>query len=260
MDLTFAPLLHVQRDLYRLPRGMDRFRAYLRTMTDAETGDLELPLVAMNPMGKEHVAARLDELTALGAEDVAREAMAAAAVQLAEVPGRFRVALVVSDDLKGGWTNRYCSEFTHRFETRPLDRRGWITGVLWTSDEPSVRGVREEVSSAIFRAAWIVRHGPATTLRAMLAQEGASTAMAGCVAPVLDEEELAYTREVVAAHLAATDRPTVMACLYGDEAAHALGYRPHGLSARAGFALALADARGRPAAGRRDLRPSPHAG
>ena len=32
----------VQRSLYALPRGMERFREYIRTMTDAETGDLAL--------------------------------------------------------------------------------------------------------------------------------------------------------------------------------------------------------------------------
>jgi hypothetical protein len=35
----------------------------------------------------------------------------------------------------------------------------------------------------------------------------------------------------------------VIACLYGDPAAHALGYPPQGLTDRAGFALALHDAR-----------------
>ncbi|HVB37088.1 MAG TPA: hypothetical protein VND92_01070 [Vicinamibacterales bacterium] len=243
MDLTPVPLLQIQRDLYGLPRGMERFRAYLRTMTDPETGDLELPLVAMNPMGKDHVPARIDELLAIDAEGIARSAVEAASAGLLAVPGRFRVGLVVSDDLMGGWTNRYCSEFTHRFETRAFDRRGWLTGVLWTADPVSVRTVREEVLGAIHRAAWIVRHGPAVTLEAMLAQEGTATARAGCTAPSLDADELAYTREVLAPHLDATDRPTVMACLYGDEAARALGYRPQGVSARAGFALALADAR-----------------
>ena len=72
MNLTFVPLLQVQRDLYALPRGMERFREYIRTMTDADTGDLTLPLVAMNPMGKDHVPALIDDYLALGAEEIAR--------------------------------------------------------------------------------------------------------------------------------------------------------------------------------------------
>ena len=76
MTLTFLPLLHVQRELYALPRGMERFREYIRTMTDADTGDLALPLVAMNPMGKDHVPALIDAYLALEAERVAAEATA----------------------------------------------------------------------------------------------------------------------------------------------------------------------------------------
>src|SRR5437879_1765320 len=51
MPLTYVPLLRVQRDLYRIPRGRDRFRAYLRTMIDWDIEDMRLPLGAMNPMG-----------------------------------------------------------------------------------------------------------------------------------------------------------------------------------------------------------------
>ena len=54
-----------------MPRGMERFREYIKTMTDAETGDLALPLVAMNPMGKDHIPALIDEYIALGAETIA---------------------------------------------------------------------------------------------------------------------------------------------------------------------------------------------
>jgi hypothetical protein len=70
-------------------------------------------------------------------------------------------------------------------------------------------------------------------------------AAAGCSSPTLDPEDVAYTREVIAPFLGATDRATVIACLFGDEAAHRLGYRAHGLSPRAGLALALHDGRAR---------------
>ena len=102
MELEFIPLLQVQRDLYRLPRGIERFRAYLRTMLDANTGDLELPLVAMNPMGKEHIPALLDRLLELQADEVGDAATASAREQLKDEPGRFRVGLVVVDDAHGG--------------------------------------------------------------------------------------------------------------------------------------------------------------
>jgi hypothetical protein len=48
---------------------------------------------------------------------------------------------------------------------------------------------------------------------------------------------------VITPHLFATNRATVMASLFGDAAANALGYPPQGLSDRAGLALALSEAR-----------------
>jgi hypothetical protein len=245
MDLTFVRLLAVQRDLYRLPRGMERFREYLRTMVSAGSGDLELPLVAMNPMGKEHVPAMLDRLLDMDADAVGEAAVTSASARLTGVPGRFRVGLVVADDLKGGWTNRWASEFSHRFESAALHRRGWVVGLLWTSEpDPTETAVGEEVLTAIYRAAHVQTHGAPATLSQMLDQEGATMALAGCRAPILEPDDLAYTRAVITPLLDRSDRATVVPCLFGDEAAHALGYPPQGLSHRAGLALALHDARG----------------
>jgi len=240
VTLTFVPLLRVQRDLYDLPRDMTRFRAYLSTMTDPVTRDLKLPLVAMNPMGKEHVPALLDQWMALGADEVAGSAVADAAHRLQEVPGAFQVGLVIADDLKGGWTNRYTYEFAHRFLTRAFHRRGWLTGMLWTSEAPSAAAAREAAVTSVYRGAYIEQHGYARTLREMLAQEAFAMSNAGCTTPALDPDDLAYTREIIERHLDAADQPTLITCLFGDEAGASLGYARLGFSDRAGLALALA--------------------
>lgn len=242
MKLEYIPLLQVQRDLYQMPRGFERFRQYLATMIDPQARDLKLPLVAINPMGKDHVPALLDELLAIGAEHIAASAVADAAPVVAQTPGEFKVALVVADDLMGGWTNRHFTEFGRRFSSKPYHQRGWLEGGLWTSERPSAQQVREEVLTTVYRAAHIQRHGFAQRLGEMMRQEGYAMAAAGCRQPTLDEEEIAYTREVIAAYLEMKDQPTVMACLYGDEAARSLGYSGLGLSERAGLALALYDA------------------
>ena len=229
---------------------MERFREYIKTMTDAETGDLALPLVAMNPLGKDHVPALIDDYLALGAEKIAEEAIAEASRSLPERPDPphlhhppFKVCLVVSDDLKGGWTNRWASEYGHRIEGAAIMKRGWLTALLWTSEPASATRVRDEVLTSIYRAEYLQKHSIPKTLGEMLAQEGYAMARAGCTSPALESDDLAYTREVIALHLQATDRATVIACLFGDTAAAALGYAPLGLSDRAGLALALSEAR-----------------
>lgn len=243
MKLAFLPLLHIQRDLYALPRGMERFREYIKTMTDAETGDLALPLVAMNPMGKDHIPALIDEYIALGAERIAEKAIEDALHFLHPLHPSYKVGLVVSDDLKGGWTNRWASEFGHRIESGAIRKRGFLTALLWTSEPASATAVREGVLTEIYRAAYLQTHAAPKTLREMLAQEGYAAARAGSTTPAVDPEDLEYTRTVIAPHLDAHDRATVIPCLFGDPAAIALGYPPQGLSPRAGLALALSEAR-----------------
>lgn len=253
MKLEFIPLLQLQRDLYNIPRGQERFRVYLETMLDADASDIELPpLALMNPMGKEHIPAMLDTLLAMDADAVAASAIAQlleakpiaeVIKQFEKIPGKFKVGLVVADDLMGGWTNRYTSEFSDRFETEQSLKRGWLSGILWTSEVPSIQKVREVTLTAVYRVAYIQRHGFARTLQEMLNQEGYAMAMAGCKQPNLDADDIAYTRAIVAPHLSTHDYPTMMTCLFGDRAAHSLGYRALGLSEYAGLALALHQAK-----------------
>ena len=67
--------------------------------------------------------------------------------------------------------------------------------------------------------------------------------LAGCVGPVLDADDVAYTREVLIPYLDADDMRTAIECLFGDEPGRTLGFTPRGLSPWAGLALALHDAR-----------------
>ena len=276
MNLEFVPLLEIQREIQGMPFGRERFKHYLRTIWNCYETDFELiPLLAANPMAKVHVTALLDQLLALSAETIAAQAAAETSARLSEVPGEWKAALVVIDDLKGGWTNRFDWEFNLRFgahhfrddaaahaSIEPSPSRWskflWVTGVLWSSEPASVPAVREAILTAILRIAFTIRHGIPRTLRDMLAQEGQVMAMAGCTGPALDDEDIAYTREVLAPLLDATDKRTCIECLFGDAAGRTLGFTPRGLSPWAGLALALVDARSEvPAIGYSGFTPRP---
>jgi hypothetical protein len=259
MKLDYVPLLPVQRELHTIPRTElvngkpRRFLEYLRTMTTADGNALTLPpLVAINPMAKDHVTGRLDELLAVDADGIAARAASEAATELADEPGEFKATLIVVDDWMGPWTNRAAHEFDLRFRQGPAGRLPrwatdhWIAGVVYSSEPVTDRAVREAIRAAVFRVAYVRRHGAARTLRDMLAQEGWVMARAGCTTPALDSEDIQYTREVLVPYLDATDMRTAVECLFGDEAARALGFTPRGLSPWAGLALALHDARAKP--------------
>jgi len=251
MKITYVPLLPVQQGLQALPRNYARFQQYLRTVMNADRSGPELtPLLMANPMGKDHVTALLDALLALDADGIAARSAAETVADVVGEPGEFDAGLVVVDDLMGGWTNRYAAEYTIRFQSGPPPEdppawmtRRWLFGALWSSEPATEQAVREAMKAAVYRMAYVQRHGLARTLRDKMAQEGQVLAAAGCTTPTLDADDVAYTREVLIPYLDADDMRTAIECLFGDAAGATLGFTPRGLSPWAGLALALHDAR-----------------
>jgi hypothetical protein len=246
MKFELVPILEKLRDLYLIPRGPDRFQAYIDLATGGASSSKDIPyppLIMVNPMAKEHALECVESWIALGAEDVAWGALEEANVRLesVEYSDTVKVGLSVLDDLKGGWTNRTFNDAA-RFKTaESLERTGWLCVPVWTSEVPKLKVLRLVVLESACRAAFVVQHGDPRSLRGMIQQEGFVAAFAGR-ALEFDAEELEYSRAVIAPYLESTHQPTVIACLYGDEAAKELGYPPLGLSKHAGFQIALADA------------------
>lgn len=241
MRITYQRLLAPLRELYALPRDMKRFQAYLQLVTGG-TDDIALPLGVANPMAKEHVLHKLDELIALGAEEAGERATAEVEKRLARVPRELRSGLVLADDLMGGWTNRYTTDAAARFQGADLVKRGFATTVLWVSESPSHEQIRQDVLATLYRALHVRRHGNPQTLRAMLVQEGRAGRFAGRAA-TLNGADLAQAETTFAPHLDATLHTaysTAFACFYGDEGAVSVGYPPLGLPPFAGLSVGLA--------------------
>jgi hypothetical protein len=251
MKFELVPILEKLRDLYLIPRGPDRFGAYIDLATGGATASKDIPyppLITVNPMAKEHALEFVESWISLGAEDVARTMLEGANLRLesVEYSRSVKVGLSVLDDLKGGWTNRTFNDAARFKVSESLEKTGWVCVPIWTSEIPTLEELRTVVLESAFRAAFVVQHGDPKTLREMMTQEGAVAAFASCSLEFdnleSQQEELEYSRAVISAHLESTHQPTVIACLYGDEAAKELGYPPLGLSKNAGFQLALADA------------------
>jgi hypothetical protein len=248
MALSYIPLLGTQLEIYNVPLGLERFKSYIKTILGSLEDDTELaPLAHMNPMAKDHAKVYLENLIAIEADATAQTAVT-------DFKSRFnrlndldiKVSLVVCDDAKGGWTNRYLNEFTYffDFDKRDFLKRPWLMVPCWTGDEVSGERIYKDTLAYLYRLAYVFEHHQAKTLRQMLEQEGQVLAFAG-IAQGLDADEFEYSRAVIEAYLESTAKPVQLACLYGDEAAKSVGYEPFGLAHRAGFGLALAQALGR---------------
>ena len=74
MKLELFPTLHIQREFFAKPRELARFWDYLGLLSDGD--DIVTPINSLNPMGREHNAAKVEELIAIEAEAVAAQALA----------------------------------------------------------------------------------------------------------------------------------------------------------------------------------------
>ncbi|WP_189007026.1 hypothetical protein [Deinococcus roseus] len=235
-----VPLLKKQRALYEVPRGMERFQAYLDLMIDGHPERLPtLPLQALNPMAREHVAERLDELIAAGADGWLQDFAAELNARLPDRPDR-KICWVMVDDVKGGWTHRYLNDASARFNQAKY-HLDWIPVMLWVSEDIKQENLRRSAFSNAFRHFYMLQHGAPETLQQMLDQEGQAQRFAE-IPLTFSAEELEYTSEVLRPHLQSTHFPTLFTCMYGDHIAEKVGYPPQGLSDLAGFEWSLAQA------------------
>lgn len=218
---------------------MKRFRAYLDEVQGG--GEVLTPLVAANPMAREHMLAYVDALEALDADRILREACAEAEKRLARSPVEAKVSLVPVDDVRGAWSERTLVDFDHRFAPRKMRAKyGYVTALVFASETPKAALLRERVLAALYRAAWTERHGDAASVADMMRQEGNALRFAGAQGPRLADPDAA--RAALAPHLGASLHATRFAAMFGDAAARRVGHKPLGLSDDAGFALGLDDA------------------
>ena len=225
MPIAIRPYrcLEKVRELYGMPRTFERFAAYLN-LVKVDTGTEALPLSKLNPMAKEHALTYVERLLAMDAEDLVATAARDAASHL-DGDDELKVLLVLMDDAKGGWTNRFFAEFAHRYENKYEVTHGWVTVVVWTAEEPTPQLLRARAFESIFRTIDERRNGPVRTLREILDREIRTQRFAGVVSPY---EDVAY-RAKVEPYLDSHAAPVVMTALYGDAAGATLGYPPLGI-------------------------------
>jgi hypothetical protein len=233
--IQHVPLLATIRPLYDLPREASlRFPRYLALLGSTATTVIP-PLNVMNPMAKPHVATYLDQLISADIDTLARTWIAEVEAQLGDL-GDYQHGFGVADDVAGGWTERSASEMRQRFAP-PYQH--WLTTVLFASDPCAIPDIRGLLRATCYRHYHQTQHGIPTNLATMLAQEQGALRF-GTIVPLLSPDDLAYTDYIIGPYLAATDYPTQIAVLWGDEVARHNGFPPLGFSHNAGLAWACA--------------------
>jgi len=139
-------------------------------------------------------------------------------------------------------TERYVMEMHTRFFMSQSPQRGHLFLCFWQDEIVSQQDIRIRAREAVFRYYFQFTYGPLRTLADMLRQEGLAQSYGG--RPVPDSEaQVEMISRVIQDHLDSEQYRHQFSCIFGDEIAALLDYKPLGLPPYAGLKLALAKAR-----------------
>lgn len=236
MPFSVLPVIDVMLDLYSKPRGYERFREYLQLLQGDTRGDMVLPIGSYNPMAKEHVAERLQELKQLDAEAIMADVVSSFSLA-GETKEDFKLVLNLADDLKGGWTNRFSTDYQTKFQAQALAKRGFCVPVFWTSEEYTAELVAQRTKEYVARTIWLQQNGKPLTLAEHIAQERFVAKHVPPTDSIPDPMLVSFYEQ----HKLSSEYSLIFNFMYGDDASLQLGYPVYGIAQPyAGFAFAAA--------------------
>ena len=173
MKFELLPVIDIMLDLYQKPRTAGRFREYLQTLQGEKTkGDLVVPIGGFNPMAKEHAIAKLQELKRIGAEKIIEETLQAINKDVAKEPSSaFKVSLNLADDLKGGWTNHFTTDYDSKFKMNALIKRNFCIPIFWTSEDFNSPMIIQRTKEYCYRSVYWLSYNKPKTLDGHIQQE-----------------------------------------------------------------------------------------
>jgi hypothetical protein len=139
MRFELLPVLDTMITLYQQPADMARFQVYLSILEGDTKGGLSVPIGNFNPMAKQAYINKLHELAAINPEFILNNTLQQVNSQISDHyeadNSVFKVCFNLVDDLKGGWTNRYTTDYSSKFKIAPLFSRGFCVPIFWVSEE-----------------------------------------------------------------------------------------------------------------------------
>lgn len=239
MPYQIMPLLQRMEQFYQLPRDRQRFETYLEMMLDKDRKDIELPIASFNPMGKELVLAKINELRVARAEIVLEEEVANFNARHTQAFARnISVAINLVDDVGGAWSSRYSTDYTSKFVSSATLKRNFCLPFFFTSETFDEASVRLRIREYLYRTYYGLQNPPPTTLAEHLAQEVYVQQMVEAPPISSDKEAFALMETRAKEFAQSTDYNLIFNFFYGDPACEVLNYKTYGLPHNAGFKYA----------------------
>ncbi|MEO0470952.1 MAG: hypothetical protein AAF206_15095 [Bacteroidota bacterium] len=233
MTFELIPVLSLMEELYQQPPRPERFQEYINRLRGETKTDLALPIVGFNPMAREHVLGKIAELQAIDAEGIMQSVMEEVnAEKENDSPEKIQVVLNLADDLKGGWTNRYTTDFDTKFKLHAFVVRNFCTPFFWSSEAYTVELICQRTMDQLYRTIWAKRHPRLYTLRDHLEQE---VFVCQRSERQTEKNDFSEIQAFYQHHQQNDDYSLIFNFFYGDDASESLGFSTYGIKAVNGF-------------------------
>jgi hypothetical protein len=223
MPFQTLPTLDTMLDLYEKPRTIERFQEYIKMLQGDSKGDLMMPISGFNPMAKGHILLKINELKSLKAEEIMTETLLELNKTLASERNEdiFNVALNLSDDLMGGWTNRFTSDYDSKFRINALVNRKFCTPIFWTSETFTSKIIKTRTLEYAYRTLYWLQNPKPKTLKEHIEQEKFVAMKIKFPKPKID---FTLIDKFYKKHQDSDDYHLIFNFLYGDEASQSLAF------------------------------------
>lgn len=241
MKFEHLPVIDTMIDLYQKPRDMVRFKDYLQTLTGGDNNKMELPIMGFNPMAKEHVLEKLIALKALNADKIIEETLEQINKNIKELNGdTYQVVINLPDDLKGGWTDFYTSDYGCKFKIKNFAKRNFCIPLFWSSEEYSQESIKQVILEFCYRTIYFTKNVPNESLEDHVNQE-IYVAQKTKTSTMLNKQEFEFLNSFYQSNKQTTLLSTILNFFYSDSASEKLGYPILGIKTKmAGFEFAKA--------------------
>ena len=229
MQFHLLPTLDTMYNLYLKPRNVQRFREdYLRLLQGERNADMIMPIGQWNPMAKEHILGKISALQKLNAEPYVAEILKGINREQPSLQDdrNIGVSICIADDLMGGWTNRFTTDYDNRFKINALIQRNFCTPLFWSGEDYDVDKIRTRTLEACYRTLYWLSHSKPLTLADHLQQELFVAQKSGLTLAKKGRETLTAFYEL---HKNKADYPLIFSYFYGDEACRSLNFPIFGL-------------------------------
>ena len=236
MKFQIRPILSEIKVLYSKPISTERFKEYIAKLQGGTKGDLNLPISGFNPMAKNHILEKIDELEKLEAEKLMEETITEFNSTLSESTNEeFLVVLNIADDLKGGWTNYYSTDFDSKFKLNAFVSRKFCVPYFWTSESYSIETIRIRTMEYLNRTLYRLNNPQPKTLEEYLEQEifVANINHENCKR--YKEANISNLEEYYLENKNTEEYDRIFNFFYGDEGSKSLGYKNYGITKLRGY-------------------------